>query len=170
MKRLGIAFLGMLALVPLSGCRTTRPGFDAREATQARPAALTNLAPVAVTNATLSNLLQPPSEHFTLGPGARLEIEIIGDPTTATTNAVGPDGNIYFNLLPGLDVWGRTLPETRALIEKALAQFTSQPPQVSETLLGVESRRVWLLGRLNTAGIYPMAAPMTLLEALTDAG
>jgi polysaccharide biosynthesis/export protein len=170
MKQLGIAFLvGILALALLSGCRTG-PSFDERAATQARLAALTNLAPVAVTNAAQAGLLQPPAEHFTLGPGDRLEIEIIGDPTTVTTNAVGPDGNIYFNLLPGLDVWGRTLPEARALIEKELAQFMRQPPQVSVTLLGVESRRVWLLGRLNTAGIYPMTAPMTLLEALTVAG
>src|SRR5437879_2493310 len=169
MQRLGTAFLGILALALLSGCQT-KPGFDARAATQARLAAPANLAPVAVTNAALANLLQPPSERFTLGPGDRLEIEIIGDPATAATNSVGPDGNIYFNLLPGLDVWWRTLPETRALIEKGLAQFMRQQPQVSVTLLGVESRRVWLLGRLNTAGIYPMPAPMTLLEALTVAG
>ncbi len=162
MKRLGIAFLGIPALVLLSGCQTPGPGFDARAATQARLAALTNLALVAVTNAAPAGLLQPPAERFTLGPGDRLEIEIIGDPTTVTTNAVGPDGNIYFNLLPGLDVWGRTLPEARAVIEKELAQFMRQPPQVSVTLLGVESRRVWLLGRLNTAGIYPMPAPMRL--------
>jgi len=169
MKRVGIFLAGLLMLAGLSGCETG-PRFDARATTQARLAALTNLAPVTVTNAADARLLQPPSEYFTLGPGDRLDIEMVGDPTTQTAAVVGPDGKIYFDLLPGLDVWGRTIPETKALIEKALTQFTRQPPQVSVTLRGVESRRVWLLGRLNTPGIYPMAAPMTLLEALTVAG
>ena len=169
MKRAGIFLAGLLMLAWLSGCQTG-PRFDARATTKARLAALTNLAPVTVTNAADTSLLQAPSESFTLGPGDRLEIAIVGDPTTVTSTTVGPDGKIYFDLLPGLDVWGRTVPETKALIEKALTQFTRQPPQVSVTLRGVESRRVWLLGRLNTPGIYPMAAPMTLLEALTVAG
>ncbi len=169
MKRVATFFGGALMLALLAGCGTG-PRFDARATTQARLAALTNLAPVTVTNAADASLLQPPSARFTLGPGDRLEIEIVGDPTTLTTTVVGPDGKIYFNLLPGLDVWGRTIPETKALIEKELTQFTRQPPQIIVTLRGVESRRVWLLGRLNTPGIYPMAAPMTLLEALTVAG
>src|SRR6476660_4255520 len=45
--------------------------------------------------------LQAPSDAFTLGPGDRLEIEIIGDPTSRTLTVVGPDGKIYFSLLSG---------------------------------------------------------------------
>src|SRR5436190_13968117 len=53
--------------------------------------------------------LKPPSDLFTLGPGDRLEIEVIGDPASRTMTIVGPDGKIYFSLLPGIDVWGATL-------------------------------------------------------------
>ena len=169
MKRVETYLWGMVALAFLCGCKTG-PRFDARAATQARLAALTNLTMVAVTNQAAPGLLETPSEPFTLGPGDLLEIQIVGDPATLTTNSVGPDGKIYFNLLPGLDVWGRTLSEARALIEKEMTQFVREPPRVSLTLRGVESRRVWLLGRLNTPGIYPMPSPMTLLEALTVAG
>src|SRR5260221_9431169 len=168
MKRVATFFGGALMLALLAGCGTG-PRFDARATTQARLAALTNLAPVTVTNAADARLLQPPSEYFTLGPGDRLDIELVGDLTTQTTAVVGPDGKIYFNLLPGLDVWGRTIPETKALIEKELTQFTRQPPQIIVTLRGVESRRGGLLGRLTPPGIYQMAAPTTLLEALTVA-
>jgi polysaccharide biosynthesis/export protein len=41
---------------------------------------------------------------------------------------------------------------------------------VSIILRGIDSTRVWLLGRVQNAGVYPMSAPMTLLEALTLAG
>ena len=40
--------------------------------------------------------LQPPTNLFTLGPGDRLEIEIIGEPGSRTTTVVAPDGKIYF--------------------------------------------------------------------------
>ncbi|HEY2329660.1 MAG TPA: polysaccharide biosynthesis/export family protein [Verrucomicrobiae bacterium] len=171
---------GLCALALLAGCGTTTgPRFDAHAATAAKIAALTNLATVALTNAPDSALLQLPTEHFRLGPGDSLEIQLVDEtatPTTAgnraplTTTIVGPDGKIYFNLLPGLDVWGLTLPETKALIENELTKFVREKPQVSVTLRGVASRQVWLLGRLSKPGIYPLAAPVTLLEALAQAG
>jgi polysaccharide biosynthesis/export protein len=34
----------------------------------------------------------------------------------------------------------------------------------------VESKRIWLLGRLNNPGVYVMTGPMTLLEAVSLAG
>lgn len=160
---------GIPTLALLAGCRTTTgPRFDAHAATKSRLAALTDFTSVSPTRETNGAPLAP--ELFTLGPGDRLEIQVIGDPTTVTTTVVGPDGKIYFHLLSGLDVWGLTLPQTKARIEQELLAFDREKPRVSVILRGVESRQVWLLGRLNRPGIYPMAAPMTLLEALTLAG
>jgi protein involved in polysaccharide export with SLBB domain len=105
-----------------------------------------------------------------LGPGDRLEIEILGDPISRTLTTVGPDGRIYYHLLPGVDVWGRSLSETKGLIEKGLAQYIRDQPQVSVSLRGVESRRVWLLGQFRAPGVYPIPSTMTLLEAISLAG
>lgn len=180
MKRAFIFLTGIVATLGLAGCRTTSgPHFDAHAATAAKIATLTNLTEVAMTNAADSALLRLPTEHFQLGPGDSLEIQLMdesaaptaaGRPALPATTIVGPDGKIYFNLLPGLDVWGLTLPETKALIENELTKFMREKPQVSVTLRGVASRQVWLLGRLSKPGIYPLTAPVTLLEALTLAG
>ncbi len=171
MKRTVLFLLLVSALVSLLGCRTTTgPSFDARAASQAKLISLTNLTSVPATNQLNPDWLSPTTNRFTLGPGDRLEIEILGDTTTRGTNAVGPDGRIYFHLLPGVDVWGLTLAETRELIERELLKYVRERPQVAVNLLGVQSQRVWLLGRLNTPGVYPMPAPMTLLEALALAG
>jgi len=43
-------------------------------------------------------------------------------------------------------------------------------PQVTVTLRAVGSKYVWLLGRLNKPGIYPMTGPVTLLESIGLAG
>ena len=161
----------MAALALLPGCQSTHgPRFDERAASAANLVALTNLTAVAETNQLNPEWLQTPTNRFTLGPGDHLEIEILGDDTTRATNSVGSDGKIYYYLLPGLDVWGLTLAETKVLLERELLKYVREQPQVSVTLHGVESQRVWLLGRLNAPGIYPMAAPMTLLESLSLAG
>jgi polysaccharide biosynthesis/export protein len=130
---------------------------------------------VGLTSLTLTNRLDPawlqtPTEPFTLGPGDKLEIEILGEPTSKSTTVVGPDGKIYFNLLPGVDVWGLTLDQARAQIVNGLAKYLKEQPQVSIVLRGVESKQVWILGRVQAPGLYPLATPTTVLEALSLAG
>ena len=163
--------LGALTLAILPGCQTASgPRFDARATTTAKLVALTNLTSVAETNRLNPEWLAPPTNRFTLGPGDTLELEILGDTATRSTNTVGPDGKIYFYLLPGLDVWGLTVTDARSLIERELLKYVREQPQVGVSLHGVESRHVWVLGSLSKPGIYPMSGPMTLLEALAAAG
>jgi len=154
------------ALLSLSGCQHPGPRFDPRAKKAAPPA----LETVALTNRINSEWLRPPTNLFTLGPGDKLEIELLDDPTSKTTATVGPDGKIYFQLLSGLDVWGLTIAQTKAALESELGKFIRDRVQVSVTLRAVESRRVWLLGRFSTPGVYAMPAPMTLLEAISRAG
>ncbi len=154
-----------------AGCQSYGPKFDAR-----RPAPTEN-QPVIGEFSGVERVkqfdpawLEPPRHPFTLGPGDRLEIEVIGELFGRGTVVVGPDGKIYFHLLNGLDVWGKTLPQVRDEIRQGLRQYLRDEQQVSVTLLGVESQRVWLLGRLVAPGVYPLGAPMTLMEAIAQAG
>jgi polysaccharide biosynthesis/export protein len=114
-------------------------------------------------------LLTPPPELFKLGPGDRVEVEMLGKPNSRALLTVGPDGKVYYDLLPGLDVWGLTLAQTRQLLVKELEKFMSMP-EVSVTLKAVGSKFIWMLGQVNHPGIYPAVAPMTLLEAMSAAG
>jgi protein involved in polysaccharide export with SLBB domain len=159
-----------MAVLLLAACEGpfahTGPKFDAR-APIAGP--VTNLSPIEVTPAANPAWLEPDNEPLTLGPGDRIEVELLNDPSTRTQLTVGPDGKVYFYLLPGLDVWGLTLAQTRALLEGELTKYMAAP-QIALTLRGVESRKVWLLGRLHNSGVYQLAAPMTLLETISAAG
>lgn len=114
-------------------------------------------------------LLQPPADLFTLGPGDVLQIEVIGRPTSRAETAVGPDGKIYFDLLPGLDVWGLTLTQARQSLQTELEKYNTGVT-VALNLRHVGSKHIWMLGALNQPGIYPTATPTTLLEALARAG
>jgi polysaccharide export outer membrane protein len=125
---------------------------------------------VELTNRLNPACLQASTELFTLGPGDKLEIEILGEPASKAVTVVAPDGKIYFNLLPGLDVWGLTLGQAKANLERELAKYIRDQPQVSLLLRDVESKHVWILGHVQAPGIYPLATPTTLLEALSLAG
>jgi polysaccharide biosynthesis/export protein len=122
-----------------------------------------------VANKVNPDLLTPPRDFFTLGPGDQIEVDILGNATSRASATVGLDGKIYYSFLPGIDVWGMTLAQAKGAIENELSKYISQP-QVAVTLRAVGSKYVWLLGRLNKPGVYPMAGSMTLLESISMAG
>ncbi|HWA10521.1 MAG TPA: polysaccharide biosynthesis/export family protein [Opitutaceae bacterium] len=142
----------------------------------ARPATFTALgtesaalqtAPVAPLDPAL---LRPTDTVFHLGPGDQLDIEVMGEGPTRSTVTVGPDGKIYYYLLPGLDVWGLTLPEVRDRLATEMQHFVREKPVVAVTLHAAASERVWVLGRVQNPGIYSLAGPTTLLDAVAQAG
>ena len=114
--------------------------------------------------------LKPPTDEFTLGPGDRLAIDVGGQEDSRVETVVGPDGKIYYEMLAGIDVWGKTLSQTRTALESALKEYYRGDPRVDITLLEVGSKNVWVLGRLGTPGVYPLNGPTTLLDAISAAG
>ena len=154
--------VSVLLLITLCGCATKQPHHA--------PPVAASLVTAPTPPPLDSGLLLPSSEEFTLGPGDRLEIEFIGDSTSRSSTEVGPDGKIYFNLLPGIDVGGLTLAQARSLIASRSNQFMRETPNVALSLQEVASKRVWILGSVNQPGIYPLAGPLTLLGALAEAG
>jgi polysaccharide export outer membrane protein len=163
---LQLILTGVTALL-LVGCAGTGPKFNARDSNLS---SVTNLTTVAVTNQIAPGWLRPSTNLFTLGPGDRLDIEIMDDPTTRSTVLVGPDGRVYYYLLPGLDVWGLTLAQAKTRLEHELTKYIRSEPRLAVALHTVESKRVWLLGQLRTPGIYPLATETSLLELIARAG
>lgn len=153
---------GLAGLI-LGGCAAFGPSGE-------RPVALTPGSPGGETRTPGADLLRPSEKPFTLGPGDRLEIEIAGDPASRAATLIGPDGKIYYQVLPGIDVWGLTLAQAREALERALSDLYREVPRVTLTLREVGSKQVWLLGRLTAPGLYPLTGPTSLLEAIARAG
>lgn len=161
--------LFLALLLACWGCRTPEPVYIPPSSPLAMA---TNSMPqsVTLTNQLDPSALQPPKDLFTLGPGDKIEIDYGPGTNAPSVTTVGPDGKIYFDLLPGLDVWGLTLSQAQEKIEEGLTNFVREPPPVSVVLRGVESKTIWVLGYVTAPGVYPMAAPMTVLEAVSLAG
>lgn len=162
--------LGLVAVSLLLGCKHTGPHAHATHAPKLNAGALSNLTAVTFTNQLKSEWLRPMTNFYTLGPGDRLEIEALDDPSTKSSVLVGPDGKIHYYLLPGITVTGLTLGEAKDRIERGLSRFIQRQPRVSITLRGVASKQVWLLGRFTAPGVYTLSAPTTVLEAIAMAG
>lgn len=157
-----------LALTLAAGCgQHPGPRFDPYAS---RNTGSGDFQTVSLTNRIDPALLKPPTVPFTLGPGDRISIEMIDETNTVTEVTVGPDGKIYYNLLPGVDVWGKTLDQTKDALQKGLEKYVRQPPQIAVSLRTVESRRFWVLGRVQTPGVFTMTNAVTILDALGMAG
>src|SRR5262245_17434039 len=122
----GTKLFGQLAsiagLLVCCGCQHVAPKFTESNL-PVPPSQTGGPQRIVVTNSLEPAWLQPPTQPFTLGPGDKLEIELLGEPTSKTTTVVGPDGKIYFNLLPGIDVWGKTLSQAKAALEQEMAKY-----------------------------------------------
>lgn len=159
----------LLPLLFLTSCAIHKgPRFDARDDSPA------TVASPDFESATLQEPIDPqwlqkPDKAYTLGPGDKLELEIMGETGTRTDTFVTPDSKVYFDLLSGLDVAGKTTQQLQADLEAGLTRYYKQP-QVAVTLREAVSQRVWVLGRLNAPGIYPIKQPMRVLDAVSQAG
>ena len=157
-----------------AGCSNVKPQYSNSKIAERTPApppvGKSQVGTVTLTNELDRRLLEVPTRMFTLGPGDRLELELIGDPLSRTITVVGPDGKLYFNLLSGVDVWGLTLTDAKARLESSFTNFHREQPRIAMTLRGVESKRFWVLGSVQAPGVYAMATPKTLLESIAMAG
>lgn len=116
-----------------------------------------------------ADLLRPASGEFRLGPGDKIEVEIMEITNTRQVCQLMPDGTVFYHTLASVKAEGMTVPELKTALEDGLKDLY-RTPQVSIILRGVSSQRVWLMGRVNTPGLYPLDKPMTVIEAISRAG
>lgn len=114
--------------------------------------------------------LKPSNAPYTLGPGDKVVVSIAGEENSRVETVVAPDGRIYYQMLQGIDVWGKTLAETAQSLEAQLHDYYNEQPHVNVELADAQSKQVWVLGRLRSPGLYPLRGPTTLLDAIAEAG
>jgi polysaccharide export outer membrane protein len=129
----------------------------------AQPAAESKPAPVS------SQVPEIDPSNYRVGPEDVLEISVWREDTLKKEVLVRPDGGMSYPLIGEVHAAGKTVLEIRQEIAKRLERFIPEPA-VSVAILKVGSQRVYVIGRVNKPGEYPIGRYVDVLQALSMAG
>ena len=109
------------------------------------------------------------NDEYIIGPADVLEIQVWREPNLSRTIPVRPDGKISLPLLNDVQAAGLSPLELKAKIEKGLAKFLEKP-EVLVSVQEIKSKNIYILGKVNTPGQYPLQHGLTVIQALSLAG
>jgi polysaccharide export outer membrane protein len=132
-------------------------------AQNARPAAPGTRGAGAATMA--ANL--PP--NYVIGPDDVLGIVFFGDEALTGDVVVRPDGKISVPLLHDVQAAGLTPEALRDSLMKAGARYL-ESPNATVVVRQINSRKVFITGRVARSGPYVLTAPTTVLQLIALAG
>lgn len=117
----------------------------------------------------------PPTENVSLDPdfkiglGDVLAVNVWKEPEVSQTVTVRPDGKISLPLIGEVVATGLTPKQLAATIKIQLSNYLSLP-EVTVIVHEVKSQRVVVAGQVAKPGSYPLQNPMTVLDAIAQAG
>jgi polysaccharide export outer membrane protein len=109
------------------------------------------------------------SPSYVIGSGDILEIFVWKEPELSREVTVMPDGRITFPLIGEIMTSGQTLSSLKELITEKLKNYIDVP-EVTVIVKQSLSQRIYIIGKVNKPGPYPLESEMTILQALTTAG
>ena len=106
---------------------------------------------------------------YVVGPEDELQIYVWDDETLSPRVSVRPDGMITMPLIGEIKAGGRTVESIRQEIEKKVRPYVPDSP-VSVSVVGLNSPKFFLLGKVNRPGVHVMTRYMTVAQALALGG
>jgi polysaccharide biosynthesis/export protein len=107
---------------------------------------------------------------YQLRPGDVITVSVWQEPGLEQLVLVRPDGGISFPLAGDLAAEGLTLQELSERIRSRLTRFIPDPV-VTVTLQEIPGNRIFVLGRVNDPGDFPIISrDVTVMQALSMAG
>ncbi len=111
----------------------------------------------------------PWQERLTLGPGDVVNIALYKYPELSRTNLfVGPDGRLSYLQAQNIEVAGLTIDELREKLDPLLAKYYPVA-QTIVTPVSFNSKKYFMLGKINAQGAYRLDRPLTIVEAVARA-
>ncbi len=116
-----------------------------------------------------SALAAESSSNYVIGPSDSLEITVFKEPTMSGTLPVRPDGMISLSLVGDLQAAGLTPMGLSDAIRERLKKFINDP-SVTVTVLGVNSKHIYMIGEIGKPGELPLTPGLTPLQAIATVG
>jgi len=109
------------------------------------------------------------SSTYRVGAEDMIEIAVWREEGLKKELLVRPDGGVSFPLIGEVQAAGKTALEIRDDVAKRLEKFIPDAA-VSVTILKTGSQRIYVLGKVNKPGEFPVGRSVDVLQALSMAG
>ena len=113
-------------------------------------------------------VVQPPS-GYVIGADDVLAILFPYEKDLSSEVSVRPDGMISLPLINDIKAAGLTPEQLRMDVIKAVDRFV-QEPTVTVVVKEINSRKVFITGKVGKPGVYPLHESMTVLQLIAMAG
>jgi polysaccharide export outer membrane protein len=109
-------------------------------------------------------------DGYRIGPGDVLQVSVYREPEASVPAAtVRSDGKISVPLIKEVEVVGLTATEAERMLSEKLSRYI-RSPEVTLIISQINSRKVYLVGAVKTVGSVDLKGPMTVLQAIAQAG
>jgi polysaccharide export outer membrane protein len=106
---------------------------------------------------------------YHLLPGDVLDISVWKETDLHQEVIVRPDGGLSFPLVGEIDTTGKSVADVRDTLVERLKRYIPTPA-VTVALKTINGNRVYVLGRVNHPGEFPMLSAIDVMQAISLAG
>jgi polysaccharide biosynthesis/export protein len=109
-------------------------------------------------------------DNYVLGPEDEVSITVWDNPDLTRKTRINIEGTISFPLIGELRVSGLSALQLEKRLRDMLADGYLVSPQVSVQVTDYRSRKIFVIGEINSPGAYPLTRKTFLIEAIAMAG
>lgn len=107
--------------------------------------------------------------EFILGVGDEVELTVYRHDDLTKKVRIPPDGTNTFPLIGEIKTNGTSIHQLREKIKETLSVYLVEP-QVSLEITSFRGQKIFILGEVNSPGVYQIDTPTTIIEAIAKAG
>ena len=106
---------------------------------------------------------------YKLQPGDILSVDVWKETDLKDETLIRPDGGISFPLAGDLPAAGHTVAELTAMLQMRIRKFVPDAV-VTVSVKTANGNRVYVIGKVNHAGDFPLNRPIDVMQAISLAG
>jgi polysaccharide biosynthesis/export protein len=111
----------------------------------------------------------PVAEDYALHPGDVIQVVVWKEPDLQGEVLIRPDGGMTFPLVGELHAAGHTVAELTKILEQRIRKYVPEAV-VTVGVKATSGNQVFVIGKVNKPGQFPLTGPMDVMQALSLAG
>mgnify|MGYP001173184281 CR=1 FL=1 len=121
----------------------------------------------AQSNEESSNSADKHFDRYLINAGDIVSLQVWNEPTlSADQLLVRPDGFLSVPAIGEVKAGGKSIKELEELISEKLDKYLKDKPTVIVSILAVNGSQVFVLGKVNAPGAYPMIRSLDVTQAI----